>query len=269
MLALGMLHGIPSVVVCLSICVLMLVASGIGFFAGRRHHPSSDIRRAHFGAVQASLLGLLALLLGFSLNMADQRFEGRRVSMLEDTTTLAEMNFRTEFLPEPNRTEFKCLLSEYLGIQITAMSERDTMSIEKFETLGKSAENVYQQMLRRVREEINQEPLPNGFSEFAENLSDALSIHRRWIAAMETSVPVTILVLLLSTSVIAAGVVGFSGGLGAHRGRLQHILFACFVSGIIYVIHDLDTPHTGFSQVGQQPLIQLKSTIDREFTREP
>jgi hypothetical protein len=85
----------------------VLVASGLGFYAGRRHHPSSDIRRAHFGAVQTSLLGLLALLLGFPLNMADQRYEARRVSMLGDTTTLAAMDFRTEFLPEPSRTKFK------------------------------------------------------------------------------------------------------------------------------------------------------------------
>jgi hypothetical protein len=264
-----MLHGIPSIVVCLSICVLMLTASGIGFYLGRKHHPSSDIRRAHFGAVQASLLGLLALLLGFSLNMADQRYEGRRVSMLDDTTTLAAIDFRTEFLPEPSRTDFKRLLSAYLGIQISAMSDRNVMSTEQFEALGKSAEQVYHQMLLRVREEMAKEPLPLGVLELADKLNEALSVHRRWIAAMETSVPVTILVLLLFTSVIAAGVVGFSGGLGAHRGRLQHILFACVVSGIIYVIHDLDTPHAGFSRVGKQPLIQLKSTIDREFIWEP
>jgi hypothetical protein len=219
--------------------------------------------------VQASLLGLLALLLGFSLNMADQRYEARRVSMLDDTTTLAVMDFRTEFLPEPSRTEFKRLLSEYLGIQISAMTERSSMSIEQFEDLGGRAEDVYHRMLVLAREEMQKDPPQSGAAELADKLGDALSIHRRWMAAMETSVPVTILVLLLSTSVIAAGVVGFSGGLGAHRGRLQHILFACFVSGIIYVIHDLDTPQAGLSRVGLQPLTQLKAVIDREISQKP
>jgi hypothetical protein len=149
------------------------------------------------------------------------------------------------------------------------MAEPSSMGIEQFEALGGRAEDVYHRMLVQAGEEMREEPPQSGVADLAHKLGDALSIHRRWMAAMETSTPVTILVLVLSTSVIAAGVVGFSGGLGAHRGRLQHILFACFVSGIIYVIHHLHTPQAGSSRVGLQPLIQLKTVIDREISQKP
>jgi hypothetical protein len=45
---------------------------------------------------------------------------------------------------------------------------------------------------------------------------------------------------------------------------VQGILLAVFVSGIIFVIHDLDTPLAGVSQSGQQPMIHLKTMIERE-----
>jgi hypothetical protein len=78
--------------------------------------PSGNVLRAQFGAVQASLLGLLALLLGCLLKMVDQRHKGTRVSMSDDQTPLVARVFRTKFLSEPRKFEFKRFLSEYLGI---------------------------------------------------------------------------------------------------------------------------------------------------------
>jgi hypothetical protein len=72
-----------------------------------------------------------------------------------------------------------------------------------------------------------------------------------------------------SASLITAAVVRCSGGLDAYRERLQHILFACFVSGIIYVIHGLDTPLTGLSREELQPITHLKTVIDREISQKP
>jgi hypothetical protein len=256
-------HEQSSLHVLITVFVTMLFAGELGFRAGRRQKPS-DVGRTLFVAVQAALLGLLALLLGFSLNMADQRFESRRASMMDDSITLAALNFRADFLPEPSRSDFKRNLRDYIAAHIEATSPDRTRSEQEFLALAERAEELHHQLCVMVRSLVQGEHPIKGAAEMVGPLSDSLAIHRRWVTAMETNVPQPILVLLFATAVAAAGVVGYSGGLAQHRGYVQSILLAMFVSGIIFVIHDLDTPMAGVSQSGQRPMIHLKTTIERE-----
>ncbi|MES2922656.1 MAG: hypothetical protein V4819_13975 [Verrucomicrobiota bacterium] len=256
-------HEQSSLHVLIAVLVTMLLAGEVGFRAGRRQNPN-EVGRGHFVAVQAALLALLALLLGFSLNMADQRYEARRASMMDDCITLASLNFRADFLPEPNRTEFKRHLNVYIGAHIEATSPAGARTESQFASLAGRAEELHHQMCLLVRSLVHGEHPTKGAAEMVGPLSDSLAIHRRWVTAMETNVPQPILVLLFATAFTAAGVVGYSGGLAQHRGYVQSTLLAVFVSGIIFVIHDLDTPLAGLSQAGQRPMIHLKSMIESE-----
>ncbi|MCW1924461.1 hypothetical protein OKA05_17980 [Luteolibacter arcticus] len=267
-LATSVVHGWPSLVVLLAVFATMLLAGELGFLAGRKQAPS-DGGRGHFVAVQASLLGLLALLLGFSLNMADQRFEARRASMMDDNITLAALNLRSDFLPDPARREFKALLRDYIDVHLDATSPKAASSDAEFSARAERSEELHSRMRRLVRQGVQSDPQVKGAAEMIGPLSDTLAIHRRWVTAMETNVPQPILVLLFATAVAAAGVVGYSGGLSQHRGKAQSVLLAVFVSGIIFVIHELDTPLAGVSQSGQRPLIHLKALIEAEETATP
>jgi hypothetical protein len=261
-------HEQSSLHVLITVFVTMLFAGEVGFRAGRRQKPN-EVGRGHFVAVQAALLALLALLLGFSLNMADQRFEARRASMMDDSITLASLNFRADFLPEPSRSDFKRHLHDYIATHIEATSPDRTRSEPQFVALAERAEELHHQLCQMVRSLVQGEHSAKGAAEMVGPLSDSLAIHRRWVTAMETNVPQPILVLLFATAVAAAGVVGYSGGLAQHRGYVQSILLAVFVSGIIFVIHDLDTPLAGVSQSAQRPMIHLKTMIEREEGARP
>lgn len=264
----SVVHGWPSLLVLAAIFLMMLLAGEIGFRVGRRQ-ATSDVGRGHFVAVQASLLGLLALLLGFSLNMADQRFEARRASMMDDNIALAALNLRSEFLQEPARRDFKRLLRDYVAVHIEATQPGAASSEEGFFARAERAEALHGRMRDVVKKEVQSEHPAKGAEAMLGPLADTLAIHRRWVTAMETKVPQPILVLLFATAVTAAGVVGYSGGQANHRGNVQSVLLAVFVSGIIFVIHELDTPLAGVSQAGQRPLVHLKSMIEREESTIP
>lgn len=265
-LATSWTHEQESSHVLIAVLVTMLAAGEVGYRAGRRNRTPHEGGRGHFVAVQASLLGLLALLLGFALNMADQRYEARRASTMDDSISLATLNLRSDFLPEPSRTEFKRLLLDYLGSHLEAVTANGADATAQFPHRAERAEALHRRMSEFVRATVQGDSPIKGAAEMIPALGDSLAIHRRWVTAMETQVPQQILILLFATAVAAAGVVGYSGGLSQHRGIVQSMLLAVFVSGIVFVIHDLDTPRSGVSQSSSQPLVHLKSIVESEVT---
>jgi hypothetical protein len=60
-------------IVLVALIALFLLAAEVGFRAGRRHGRRAADQESQVGTIQAALLGLLALLLGFSFAMAQSR----------------------------------------------------------------------------------------------------------------------------------------------------------------------------------------------------
>jgi hypothetical protein len=266
------LHQQSSWLVALALAGGMLIVSRLGYVAGLcLQARSSDGGRGHFSGVQSSLLGLLALLLGFTLNMADQRFEARRQLMLDDAVDLGALDLSAGFLAESRVAEFRQLLREYVAQHANANHLNYQRDSDEFRAEVAHAEDLHRRMTAIVRaEEQGKDAAPAPVVDLlVEQLGDALAVHRRWITAMETRVPPAIFALLGCAALAAAGIVGFSGGLAKHRAIAQSVLLAVFVSGIFFVIHDLDTPDSGLAQSEREPLIHLSELLTHGPQKHP
>jgi hypothetical protein len=269
-LAASWIHEQPSWLAVLALAAGMVLTSRLGYRAGLRwHERSSDGGRGHFSGVQGSLLALLALLLGFSLNMADQRFEARRQLMLDDAVSLGSLDLRASFLPGPESAEFRRLLSEYVEQHATASHVRLRRESDEFRAETARAEDLHRRMTAIVRTELQSARPASGIEPMVAQLGDALAVHRRWVTAMETCVPPAIFALLSGAALAAAGIVGFSGGLAQHHAIAQSILLAAFVSAIFFVIHELDTPDHGLAQSERAPLTHLAEVLKHEAQPQP
>ena len=77
----------------------------------RGHGASGNI-----SALEQSLLGFLALMVGFTFLMALTRFETRREAVLNEANAIGTTALRARLLPEPHRAESLKLLREYAQI---------------------------------------------------------------------------------------------------------------------------------------------------------
>jgi di/tricarboxylate transporter len=76
-------------VVFLFVLSVLVAAAEIGFKSGLRFSYKSDEKsRSLLGSFQASVLGLLALLLGFSFSMAVDRYDQRRDLVVAEANTI-------------------------------------------------------------------------------------------------------------------------------------------------------------------------------------
>jgi hypothetical protein len=258
-------HELPSSLVVLALMAAMMAAAEIGYRAGhRRHERTGETGRGHFSAVQASLLGLLALLLGFTFHMSSLRYQTRRELVMEDANGIAALDLRCRFLPEPTRKEFHQLLRQYVDVLVDATSLDRGAKREQMPQAIAQAEALHSQMCKLVRAAEPDDQLSWGTERMVSLLSEVLSIQRRRIEAYENRVPDTIIGLLFGAAIAAAGAVGYSGGLGKHRGVLASVMLTIFVSGTVYVILDLDQPRRGITQVNQTPMLRQKQLLDHE-----
>ena len=69
--------------------LLLLALGEVGFRAGLRLFVAKDEpRKGQIGGIQGAVLGLLALLLGFTFSMAVGRYENRRDLVLKEANAI-------------------------------------------------------------------------------------------------------------------------------------------------------------------------------------
>ena len=77
-------------------------AAEFGFRVGLRLYRAHDeARKEQIGGTQGAMLGLLALLLGFTFAMAVGRYETRRTLVLTEANAIGTTCLRASFLPMP------------------------------------------------------------------------------------------------------------------------------------------------------------------------
>ncbi|MFO7533994.1 MAG: hypothetical protein R6W93_16175, partial [Candidatus Limnocylindrales bacterium] len=83
----------------------------------------------------------------------------------------------------------------------------------------------------------------------------------RVTAGLYARVPETVVMLLLSGTLLALGMVGYSAGLAGKRSVFSAVVLAIALGAVLMLVIDMDRAQDGFLQTGQQPLIDLQQDI--------
>jgi hypothetical protein len=101
--------------------VSMLIAIEAGYRLGRRVElRANESSRSHVGAILASQLGILALLLGFTFSLALQRFDNRSQAVVEEANSIGTTYLRAQLLQGSIGGEVQALLRRYVDLRVQA-----------------------------------------------------------------------------------------------------------------------------------------------------
>src|SRR5258708_4099835 len=106
--------------------VLMLAASEAGVrFRRRPGTRTSEETKSQIVTVEAGIIGILGLLLGFTVSMAVTRFEVRKHLVLEEAQAIGTAHLRTQLLPATEGKEIADLLRAYTNVRVLPEAGRD------------------------------------------------------------------------------------------------------------------------------------------------
>lgn len=256
------MYAIPSGAVAAALFVGIIIANEAGFQIGHRNHEQSHQgTRSQTNAIQAAMLGLLALLLGFTFTMALQRYDTRSQAVTEEANAIGTAYLRMELLPDHVQADARSLVARYLDARLEAQKIDLTRTSDRKQS--KDLVNQLQQDLWKIAaaaaDSGNQ---PQSTMLVLQALNEMFDAYGRRDAALERHVPELVILTLFAVFVIASALLGYAGGLEGARPRLATLAMTVLIVLVIFVVIDLDRPRRGIIQVNHQSMTDLKPMFD-------
>ena len=234
-------------------------ANVVGYRWGERDRDQhGDPAKNQVGTIEAALLGLLGLLLGFTYSMASSRYEARKSLVGEEVNAIRTAATRAQLLPPEHAVRAEGLIRAYLDARIEAgqSADRDRDRVDA------KARQLQQTLWDVVSADLANPQRPEMTSLFVEALNAMADSKTRRDGALADHVPVSVLTLVFLASPVVFGMVGYSFGLAERRGGLATGLLALLIGLVVMVVLDLDRPRRGLVRVSQQTMIRLRDGLD-------
>lgn len=255
------LYGHNSVLISVVLLFLILGANEGGYRVGHQLGiKTNEGARTQTNAIQAAMLGLLALLLGFTFTMALQRFDSRSEAVIAEANAIGTAFLRTQLLPEPIRNEGRKLIEEYTEVRLRA-SQVDLTQDELRRKAKADASRLQERLWVIGLEAAASDPNPVTTGLFVQSLNELIDVYGKRDAALNKHVPEIVLLLLFGVFIIAGAVLGYAAGLSRARPVVATVAMAILIVLVIFIIIDLDRPRRGLIRVNQDSMYDLRETM--------
>ena len=242
--------------------VFFLVGDEVGFRLGRWRRPYvEEDARSEIITIQGAMLGLLALLLGFTFSMAMTRFEVRKQQVLDESNAIGTTYLRAQLMPEPPRKAVSDLLRQYVAVRLQFY--RAGIAGHGFRQAVDQTERLQLQLWSRATAWADKDPRAVTAGLFLQSLNETIDLHSKGLTALENHVPAIILVLLYFVALAAIGLLGYGCGLAGRRNFMVTMVASVLIAAVILVIIDLDRPQRGLIRVGLGRMVELRQSLEQ------
>jgi hypothetical protein len=236
--------------------VVLSVAVGfrIGLYVQKKGSFESEVP---IGSIVGATLGLLAFILAFTFGMAASRFDVRKQLVLDEVNTIGTTFLRTDFLPEPQRTDSRKLLKNYVDIRTEAVTHT-----EKIPELLLISDALHDQLLSQLVTITLQNNDSVLLVLYVQTLNDMIDFHsKRVTVGLDYHIPSPIWLALYFVTMLTMIATGYQFGISGKSSKLIIVVMALSFSAIIMLIADLDRAREGVLKVSQKPMIELQHKL--------
>lgn len=239
--------------------ILFMAAIEGGFRLGIRYKSGNDDMASHITALQAAILGLLALLLGFTFAMSVSRFDARKDLVVEESNAITTTWLRAGFLPQAQQHQIRDLLKSYVDARLEYYDDQNDPQRLKAEDA--KAVRIQRQLWPYAIAAPELVKVPVTASLFAQSVNALIEVKEKRRVAMENHVPATVFALLFLVASAGMIFIGYVFGLTGRRRHGATTLFAVLIALVQIVILDIDRPRNGMILVSEASLERLQTAL--------
>ena len=247
----------PVALVAATVILVLFGAGGLGIYFRRRRGVERE--QDETGAEQlivSAILGLLALLLGFTFALAIDRFDTRRGLVVAEANAIGTAWLRAQLLDEPHRSRLSRLLEGYAANRLELARAQDRgEGLPLLQRNDAYQNRIWQATVEAVRPIRNLEIS----STLVEAMNNVIDTGAERKAARRAHVPPRVLTILLVYMGVTAYAVGYAllGG----RVRWAAIVLLLLLSLSYLLILDIDQPTRGGIREQQSAMEDLIASM--------
>jgi hypothetical protein len=228
-----------------------------GFRIGRRN---LDRKSPHIGDIQGTVLGLLALLLGFTFSMALGRYDARRLLVVKEANAIGTTYLRASMLPAAHQEPVRAGLRRYVDTRLRGrLRANDPVAFA--ETIRVS-DDIQRELWMHAKAAAAEAPSPVTVA-FVNSLNEVIDTDAERVAAGRARIPGPVWGLLVVVAGFGCLIAALRDGADDIRSHLTSIFLPLLITLVISLILDLSQPLRGFISASQQPLIDLHQMMVR------
>ena len=224
----------------------------------RLHRSKDEARKEQIGGIQGAILGLLALLLGFTFAMSVARYDARRGLVLQEANAIGTTFLRASLLPETHKAGVENLLRRYVDVRL------DFYSVGEDKAKQAAAEQAAAQLQLELRAHAatagKEAPTPLIVS-FISALNETIDLDATRMNALRAHVPGAVWLLVCTVAACGCSAGGYGAGASGARSAFTIVELPLLIAVAITLIADLDRPRGGLIGISQQPLLDLKQSL--------
>lgn len=249
------LYNVKLIYILPTLIILFLGTSILShFFSAKKERINHKIGAGATEMLPTTILGLLALLLGFTFSMAISRYDDRNLLVVKEANAIGTAYLRSDAFPEAEGNKYKDLLREYTLHRISYFQRIRT------------EHNDYQNQTQRLQGLLWNQTIKMAADRtalstaFLQANNDLIDIDSERIFASENHVPDLVFYVIIFITTLGLGTLSYTLGLRRQQ-ILTPLILSLLFSVVITLIQDLDRPGRGLIQAHQGSLIRAYESI--------
>jgi len=249
-----------TLVLGLALLFILSAACEIGYRFGRRRGATlaEGADHAVTATLTSGMVGLLAFILGLTINFAENRFEARRELVVTEANAIGSAWQRANLVGGTEAEAISSLVRQYAQ---TRLDFARAPANQPVGDLNARTSELTRQILEQVTQAARKAPTPitatlvTGIDEMFDSAQA-----QRFAFLDET--PNAILDMMILGAIIAIGAMGYETGLrGPRQPVLTSLLLVMWAGGMVMTV-DLNQPRLGSIRVDARPLEWTIQEID-------
>jgi hypothetical protein len=235
------------------VLVVLVGANWIGQGA-RQRRGEQALDSEPQGYVISAVLGLLALLLGFTFSLAIDRFETRRTLVLDEANAIRTTYLQADTFSDPYRSRLKALLAAYADNHLVIGQAQERSEVVRNLTADTSLQRaIWSESVNAIvtmRDDIS--------STYMGSVNSVFEVGAARRAAREAHIPRRVFVILLLYMAVSAGLLGYVIG---PRHRISVLIMLGLSALAYFLIFDIDSATRGGIRESQAPMEELHAFL--------
>ncbi|TFU03414.1 hypothetical protein EUV02_09580 [Polymorphobacter arshaanensis] len=252
-----------SIVLMGSIILVLMGLAAVGANRLRQHQDRRRSRRddtptgvdGQEGYITSAVLGLLALLMGFTFALAVDRFEDRRELVITEANAIGTAYLRTQLLPEPHRARISGLLKAYTDQRIILASAPPARARTMLAANDQLLTDLWTATVAAF-------PTIKGLdfsSAYLDSINAVIDLDEERKSSRQAKVPAEVFGVLFIYIIVTAGSLGYT--VSGRRGLIAAGVLLMLILMSLMMTVDIDRPTGGGIVENQLPMQRLQASM--------